>query len=166
MARTFFSMARLSRVSMGRLRKSSTRLAHLTQGLREGGAFFVVGAFNGCGIGEAPVRGDRLAGPEGTHFAGGLVADGDDKVELRCAGGGELVPAFAAQVFDWVAEGAHLLDGEGVDAAGGMAAGAVGLEAAGGHGVEERLADDAARGVAGAEDEDVVGLFAWPSLLG
>ena len=53
----------------------------------------------------------------------------------------------------------HLLDGEGVYAAGGMASGAVGFEAAGGHGVEERLSDDAARGVASAEDEDVVGPF-------
>ena len=76
------------------------------------------------------MRRNGLSRLERTYFARCLVADSDDEVQLRCAEGGELIPAFAAQCFNRVSKCAHLLDSEGIHAAGGMAARAVGAEAA------------------------------------
>ena len=54
-------------------------------------------AADGGRIGDAPVRGHRLARPVGARFVGGIVADGEDEVHLRGVGSGELIPGFAAQ---------------------------------------------------------------------
>ena len=50
-----------------------------------------------CRILDAPMRRHRLAGPDGAHLAGGVVADREHEVERRPAAVGELVPALAAQ---------------------------------------------------------------------
>ncbi len=97
--------------------------------------------------------------PHRTHFAGGVVADGDDEVHLRCVGRGVLVPALAAQILGRVIHRLHLFDGEGIDLAGWVTAGAVGAEAPLPHRVDESFGHDAARRIAGAEDEDVIDSF-------
>src|SRR5579863_4081600 len=43
-------------------------------------------------IGNAPVSRHGVTRPIGTAFSGGVIADGEDEVHLRCAGGGELIP--------------------------------------------------------------------------
>jgi hypothetical protein len=65
-------------------------------GILESERDFGVRAGRGRRIGNAPMRGDRLAGPQGTGFAGGAVADGKNKIEFRRAGRGELAPGFRA----------------------------------------------------------------------
>ena len=104
MARTLLFDGQVVEGFNGQAEEELHAIANLMQGAREGGAFFFVGALDSGGIGKAPVRGDGLAGPERTHFPGGLVADGDDEVEFGCAGSGELIPTFAAQVFDRIAQ--------------------------------------------------------------
>ncbi len=54
-------------------------------------------------VGDTPVRGSRFAWPERTCLSGGVVAHGEDKIELRRAGRGKLIPALAAQPFGAVA---------------------------------------------------------------
>jgi hypothetical protein len=51
------------------------------------------------GIGNTPMRGHGLAGPDGTGFLRRVVANGKDKIHFGRCGLGELFPAFAAQAF-------------------------------------------------------------------
>src|SRR5947207_2862906 len=41
-------------------------------------------ALDGGRVGNAPMRGDRIARPKRANFAGGLVADGEDKIHPGC----------------------------------------------------------------------------------
>ncbi len=132
---------------------------HVPEGLFEGPALLGVSAFDGGRVFKSPMRRDRLTRPHRTHFAGGVVADGDDEVHLRCVGRGVLVPALAAQILGRVIHRLHLFDGEGIDLAGWVTAGAVGAEALLPHRVDESFGHDAARRIAGAEDEDVIDSF-------
>ena len=54
------------------------------------------GSGDGCGIGNPPVRGHRLAGPHGADFIRGVVADREDEVDLGGVRPAELIPALAA----------------------------------------------------------------------
>src|SRR3546814_14487040 len=53
----------------------------VAQGLHEGLALII--AFDGGRILDAPVRRHRMADPHGTCFACGVIADGEDEIELR-----------------------------------------------------------------------------------
>src|SRR6266404_4299478 len=55
-------------------------------------------SYYGGRIGNTPMGGHRLTGPDGANFLGGVVADREYEIELRCSGLSELVPIFAAQV--------------------------------------------------------------------
>ena len=57
-------------------------------------------AFYRGGIGNAPVRGHGLAGPDGTDFARGVVANGENKIEFGRAGLRKFIPILAAQTGD------------------------------------------------------------------
>ncbi len=124
----------------------------------EGAALLFVAALHGGWVFKAPVRSHRVSGPDGAGLARGLVADGENKVHLRRIGRGELVPAFAAQGVRRVADAFELFDGVGVDYPARMAARAIGLEAALAQGVDQSLAHDRARGIAGAQHQYVVNL--------
>src|SRR5689334_6127529 len=114
-------------------------------------------------IGNAPVHGERLARPDRADLAGGIVADGDDEVDRRRAFRGELVPAFRPQALGGKAELIEQGERCRVDFALGMAAGGKGAEAAAAVAVEDRLGEDRAGRVAGAEEEDVVGFHGTPA---
>src|SRR6266487_3562727 len=60
-------------------------------------AFLFVTTNKRDGVGGAPMRGDWLSGPDRARFLGGVVADGEDEIELRTARLRKHVPAFAAQ---------------------------------------------------------------------
>ena len=115
-------------------------------------------AFDGGRIGDAPVGGCGVSGPVGTDFVCGVVADGDDEVELRRSGLGEFVSRLAARTFDRDADGFELCQRFRPNCARGVAARAVGHEAAVALMVEDRLREDGARGVSGAKEENVIGL--------
>ena len=66
-------------------------------GVREGQRDFRRRAVGLGRIGNSPMRRHRLAGPDRAGFAGRIVADGEDEIELRRTGLGELVPGFGAE---------------------------------------------------------------------
>src|SRR5882762_3975228 len=59
----------------------------------------LVRAFSLRGIGNAPMCRHWLSGPNGTHFLGGVVANGENEIHLRRSGLCELFPVLAAQAF-------------------------------------------------------------------
>src|SRR5271170_6145255 len=80
-------------------RKESYSSFKLFECLAEGKRLLGVSTFNRRGVFDSPVRCHRLAGPDGTHFAGGVVAHGKNKIDWRRSGRRELVPALAAKAF-------------------------------------------------------------------
>ena len=113
-------------------------------------------ALDDGGVGDAPMRGDRIARPDRADFAGGLVADGKDEIHHRRTGTDELVPALAAQTAGRQSEPLKKIERQRVHRAFREAAGAVALEPAGAPMVEQNFGEDAPRRVAGAQEQDVV----------
>src|SRR3546814_6798199 len=99
-----------------------------------------------------------MADPYGAGLACGVIADGEDKIELRRVRRGELVPAFRAHARYVEAEPVQNRQGHRMDCALGMAAGTPGAEAAFPQLVHDGFAEDRASTVAGAQEEQVVGL--------
>ena len=129
------------------------------QGLAEGFELFFVAAIAFGRVGIPPVGGGRVAGPERAHLACGVVAHGDDEVHVGRAGGGKLVPAFAAQAFGRDASGTQHLQAQrvGLLVVARAAAGRKGLEAALPQMVEQGLGQDAAGGIVRAQKQHVQG---------
>src|SRR5688500_7464453 len=121
------------------------------------GALFLFAAFHRGGVRHAPVRRHGLAGKDRADLAGRVVADRDHEVDRRSALARELLPALAAHAVDRVPVAHQHIDGERVHATRRVAAGAERLEAAAAQRIEDRLGDDRARRVGGAEEEDSVG---------
>src|SRR3546814_12297151 len=71
-----------------------------------------------------------MADPYGAGLACGVIADGEDKIELRRVRRGELVPAFRAHARYVEAEPVQNRQGHRMDCALGLAAGTPGAEAA------------------------------------
>src|SRR5205085_1905860 len=115
-------------------------------------------AFDRGWILDAPMGGDGLARPDRADLARGVVAHGDDEVDPWRAGFRELVPALAAQARGGKAEGPQRVEAERIDLAVGVAPRRMSLEASLAEMDEQHLGHDRARGVAGAEEEDVVRL--------
>ena len=109
-------------------------------------------ARDGGGIGNAPVRSDGLAGPDGAGFLRGVVANRKDKMHFGRAGLGEFVPALAAQSGGGQARGFELLQGVWMDASRGMAAGAEGAEIRAFPLIENGLGQDGPRGISRAQE--------------
>src|SRR5579864_5751783 len=59
--------------------------------------YFLGSPLDGRRIGAAPVRGHGLARPYRTDLLGGVVADGENEVQLRRARLGKLAPIFTTQ---------------------------------------------------------------------
>src|SRR5579872_3971930 len=92
-------------------------------GIAEGFFDLLGSARDGGGIGDSPVSGHRLAGPDGADLLRGVVADGEDEVELGRIGARKFFPAFAAEIGSGKASGFDLLESFGAHFSGGKAAG-------------------------------------------
>ena len=112
------------------------------------------------------MRKGGVAQPDGTGFAGGVVADGDDDVHVWRAFKRELVPALAADVRHVITDGLCQLGGHRLHGTAGVAARTERVEAALSQHVEDRLGHDAARGVAGAQEQHVVGVVGHAKFSG
>ncbi|PHJ93937.1 hypothetical protein VF09_37215 [Nostoc linckia z9] len=102
--------------------------------------------------------GHRLAGPDGAGFGSGVVADGEDEIELRRAGYCELVPVLRTGEARVVVHALQKLQRVGVNFTLRLRAGRIGLELASAEPVEDGFGDDRAGGIAGAEEEHMVDL--------
>src|SRR6516164_8364440 len=111
-------------------------------------------AFGFGRIGNAPMRGHRLARPHRTDFAGGVVADGEGKIERRRAGLRELIPRLRTKARHVIAEARQELHRVRVHSALRLAARTVGTEFTGAELVQDGLGHDRARRVAGAQKQD------------
>src|SRR6267143_677084 len=67
-------------------------------------------AFSLRGIGNAPMCRHWLPGPNGTHFLGGVVANGENEIHLRRSVLCKLLPVLAAQAFHGQARQANQLE--------------------------------------------------------
>ena len=85
-------------VRFGKTRENLDAIFQLAVNAEKEAALLVVGSFEGSGIGDSPMRCDRLAGPHRTLLGRGLVADRENKIEARAVGRGELVPTLRAQI--------------------------------------------------------------------
>ena len=99
--------------------------------------------------------GDRLAGPDGADFSSGVVAYGEDEVQYPVRLARRIRPSFFCVDHRGVVSLLDQLDGKWIDFAGGMAAGAEGFELAFSLGVEYGFRQNAACGIASAEEDDV-----------
>jgi hypothetical protein len=122
--------------------------------------FACSGPFHGRWIRNAPVCGHRLAGPVRADLTGGVVADGEDEVQLRRAGCAGRTrprtccagrPSEASSRFQQVRVRAGLT----VPVGWLPALNARNLAAA--EAIEDGLGEDAARRIARAQEEHVVG---------
>ena len=78
-------------MASGRERKKSDAAIEQGEGAVESSFDLFGCASDWDGIFDAPMGGDRLAGPVGA-CVGGVIADREDEVESGCIGLGELVP--------------------------------------------------------------------------
>jgi hypothetical protein len=122
-------------LGVGQAGKQGNAAVHQSEGMRKRSEFFCIRAFDRGRVFDTPVACGRLARPDRTDFAGGVIADGDDEIEVRRRftirrRAGELIPALAAQAFGGQALLLQILDGVGIDLTVRLAAGTVGLETA------------------------------------
>ena len=96
------------------------------------------------GIFYAPMRGERLAWPYRTALARCVVADGEDEIELGCAGLGELAPVLRVQAIGRIAEALQHIERHRMHLALGLATRAVGTKTTSAHFVHQRFAQDRA----------------------
>ena len=113
------------------------------------------GSGGGRRIGNSPVCGHRLSGPERTRFSRGVVTDGEYEIERGRAGFGELVPRLGAKAARVKPEALQQLPCFGMHLAFRLAARAEGLEFSSAGLVEDRFGQDRACRISGAEEEDI-----------
>ncbi len=106
-------------------------------------------------IGDAPMRGHRLARPHRAGFTRGVVADGEHEIERRRAGLCELAPRLGAEVRRVVTEAVKQRDSVRVDVALRLAPGGIGAEPVRAELVENGFGDDRARRIASAKKKRV-----------
>jgi hypothetical protein len=108
------------------------------------------------GIGNEPMRRHRLAGPDRAGFLCGVVAEREDEVHFGRTRFCEFVPTFAAQAFSGQMGGFELTQGSGMNESRRVASctvrGVRGLSFL----AEDGFGHDGARGISGAEEEDVI----------
>src|SRR5260370_6241123 len=110
------------------------------------GAFDFGGvSVNGGRIGNSPVRGHGVSRPDRAGFLGGVVANGEDEVQLGSAGARKFVPAFTAQAGRGDASFLKLLQRFGTNRPRAMTSGAVGGEDWLSFVVDDRFPPDGAR---------------------
>ena len=147
--------ANVSRDRTGRLTKIEMRLSEHAECIGKGEARFQPRCPGCRGIGNAPMRGHRLAGPHRTCLGRRVVADREDEIERRGVGPGELGPALGAQATDVEVQLAQQVEGVGMDAALRLAARREGAKIPASVTVQDGLRHDRARRISCAEKEDV-----------
>ena len=121
----------------------------------EGEPDFSLVAGGGCGIGNAPMRGHRLARPHRAGLGRRVVANREHEIELRRVRPGELAPVLGAKAADVEIELAQEIDRIGVNSALRLAAGREGAKFSPPLPIQDGFGHDRARRIAGAEKEDV-----------
>src|SRR5262245_51865840 len=101
---------------------------------------------------NTPVRRHRLARPGRADLAGRVVTYREHEVERRSSGLSEFVPALAAQPARLVPACTQHLERHRMDLTVRIAACTVGLKTSVPGAIQDRLGEDAARGIAGAEE--------------
>jgi len=127
-------------------------------GFRKRHALRDIGTFDGGGIRQAPMCRHRLTGPDGAGFVRRVVADGENEVQVRRPSPRKLVPTLRAQRIDSVVLSTQQLEREGMHRSARKAAGAVRAETAVAEPIQHRFGEYAARRIASAQKEHVVGL--------
>src|ERR1700674_635238 len=102
------------------------------------------------------MRGHGLAGPYGADFAGGVIANGENKIHLRSARLCEFIPTLAAKIFHRNARQLNLPQRLRTDYSRWMAARAIGDEVGPAFPIENRFGHDRTRGISRAQEKDVV----------
>src|SRR5262249_14948709 len=97
-------------------------------GVIEGKRDLCRGACSRSRIRNAPMSGHGLTGPYGPRLSGRIVANGENEIERRRAGPGELAPGFGAQTRGVVAEALQQPDGFRMDLPFRLASSAPGME--------------------------------------
>ena len=158
MSRSLVPSESLSMLRRGRLMKVADAVLHVAECSLERRLLLQIGAFDGSRVLDAPMRRHRLAGPDRTCFARGVVANGEHEIHRGRARAGEFLPALRAHVVDGIAGFGEDAQRHRMHGAFRRAAGRKAAEAAGAILAQDRLREDRARRVAGAEEEDVVGI--------
>jgi len=105
----------------------------------------IVASFKGRGVGDSPVRGDWLTGPDWALLGSRLIADSENEIEAGAIRRGELVPAFRAKIFGFVVQLVQQLERQRMHGAFGMTSGAVSFELSPAPPSDRALGHDAAR---------------------
>src|SRR3546814_384494 len=108
-----------------------------------------------AGIFDSPMRRYRMAWPDRACLTRGVVADGEHEIHVRRIWPGELLPAFRAQSFGWIADPLQQPERDRVDRALGEAPSREGAEVAFAQLVERAFREDRARRISGAEEQDI-----------
>ncbi len=143
----------------GRLQEDPDAMFERAEGVAERQHSLRLAAFDRGRILDAPMRRHRLARPDRAGLAGGLVADRDDEVELDAARRGEFVPALAARAIRGNLHLREQFERQRIDPPGREASGTVAAESPPAPVIDERLRQDAARRIAGAQEQDVVSVL-------
>src|SRR3984893_16922068 len=115
--------------------------------------------FGLSGIGNAPMCGHRLARPNRTCFAGGVVANGEHEIERQRARLCELIPRLGTEPKRLVSEALQKLDRVWIYCRLGLTARAIGMKFPLPKLVQDRLGHDGASRVARTEKQDIEWLF-------
>ena len=143
-----------SRVAIGRLSSSAMRrcvrwnTSRTTSRTLSGCSMCAAGS----GAFQCAVAHSR---PYRTRLTGHLVADGDNQIHLRRVRPRELVPRLASCIPDRQPLRLQVIEDERVYGTAWVTPGAIPLEAHPAERVQQRLRDDAARRVAGTQEEDI-----------
>src|ERR1700722_7483606 len=107
-------------------------------------------------IGNAPMRGHRLAGPYRTYFIRGVVTDRENEIEFGSIASGKLVPTLATKTSGWQVSRFELSQCFGTNCSRGMTTRAVSREMRLAFLVHDGLGHDGARRVSSAQKQHVV----------
>lgn len=110
-------------------------------------------------IGKTPMRSNRLAWPHRAGFTRGLIADSNDKIHGWGILAAELIPALGSQIRYGVLKPSQQRQRMRVDAAGRMTTGTIGRKTTLSDAIEDGLCHDAATGIAGTQEQDLIYLI-------
>jgi hypothetical protein len=128
--------------------------------LKKRASLFLVRAFDGRWVFDAPVRDDRLPRPQRASFSGRTITNSEDEVQRGRPGYGELIPRLAVQSFCREAVLLQQFDRKWVDAASRVRARGERLEARTAHRIHDRFGHDRPGRIAGADEQNVIGRVA------
>src|SRR5688572_24121341 len=149
-------LQRRSRHSIdGQARERADPALQFGIGTRESGESQLFRAVYGGRIVDAPVRRDRVTLPLRRVLIRRVRAHDEDEVERRSARLAKFDPALAAEVRGRQTVLPEYREGQRMHGAGWMASGTVSAETAGSEAVEQTFAENAARGVRGADKQHV-----------